>query len=73
MAVLIPLIGGIFVSLQGTLNGKLGKKIETIESTYLPFFLGSILWMFVALNFIFMESTIVKKTKRNMSRNQLNN
>lgn len=43
MAVLIPLIGGIFVSLQGTLNGNLGKKIETIESTYLPFFLGSIL------------------------------
>ncbi|QQK76815.1 DMT family transporter [Salicibibacter cibarius] len=43
MTVLIPLIGGIFVSLQGTLNGNLGKKVGTIESTYLSFFTGSIL------------------------------
>ena len=49
MAVLIPLIGGMFVSLQGTLNGNLGKKIGTIESTYLSFFTGTVLLTIVVI------------------------
>lgn len=50
MAVLLPFIGGIFVSLQGTLNGNLGKKVGTIESSYLSFFTGTmLLTVFVVL------------------------
>lgn len=49
MAVLIPLIGGMFVSLQGTLNGNLGKKVGTIESTYLSFFTGTVLLTIVVI------------------------
>src|SRR5699024_4823363 len=49
MAVLIPLIGGMFVSLQGTLNGNLGKRVGTIESTYLSFFTGTVLLTIVVI------------------------
>ena len=49
MTVLLPLISGIFVSLQAALNGNLGKKVGTIESTYLSFFTGSIFLSIVVI------------------------
>lgn len=51
MTVLIPLIGGMFVSIQSTLNGNLGKKVGTIESAYLSFFIGSVLLTIVVIFF----------------------
>lgn len=49
--VFMPIIAGIGVSFQSAVNGRLGREVGTIESTYISFLTGTIFLTVVVLLF----------------------
>lgn len=48
---LLPLLGGVAVGLQASINGGLGKKIGTLEASFVSFAIGTLALLFIVIFF----------------------
>jgi bacterial/archaeal transporter family-2 protein len=48
---LLAFIGGIAIAFQGQINGALGKKIGAIEGSFMNFFIGTLVLLFMVIFF----------------------
>ena len=46
---LLPLAGGLAVSLQAVINGRLGRRVGTIEASFISFSIGTLALLFLVI------------------------